>query len=338
MRRADDSHAWLSAHLFLSGQLYGGTADRVVRELVAPIIARARDESGAVGHFFIRYGELGPHLRVRLRVPVASLRAVSERILQQLQAAAPGADLPSYESREGSRPRNPEAALGPVHAVRWIAYEPEIERYGGPVALPIAEQLFQASTDTAIALLEGLDHGSRASRLGRAMLATLATLHACFDRGGAAAFARQYGAGYLHALAGRSTHAPNEGAFATAFERQRDGVGDDITAAWECLDDGELPSALTPLVGEMARARRALTALCADGQVLVYGRRARTWAACASTLVASHVHMTNNRLGVTIPEEAYLAHVIAWALGSGGRPSASASDAMDGHTRESAHA
>ena len=50
-------------------------------------------------------------------------------------------------------------------------YEPEVERYGGPWGVALAEELFHRQSETALALLGKIEPGTRPQRLGKGLLA-----------------------------------------------------------------------------------------------------------------------------------------------------------------------
>ncbi len=58
---------WLTAYLFFEGHVYGETADRVIREVVAPLARACRPY--AVRWFFLRYAEEASHVRLRFFAP-----------------------------------------------------------------------------------------------------------------------------------------------------------------------------------------------------------------------------------------------------------------------------
>ncbi|HEX8674775.1 MAG TPA: thiopeptide-type bacteriocin biosynthesis protein, partial [Longimicrobium sp.] len=176
--------AWLSGHLFLRGR---GHTDEVLARVVHPFAARCLERGLAGGFFFIRYSELGPHLRLRFYGDPAVLEAeVAPGLEEQLRGTLPAAAA-------GEPVQEPAAVTrGSGHpSLRWIAYEPEVDRYGGPHALPVAEELFHCSSQVSIALLGRSPLTDRAVRLGR-VLPTLVTLLAAFtgDPAEAAALAR----------------------------------------------------------------------------------------------------------------------------------------------------
>ncbi len=120
---------------WLYAKWYGGvlSADRVLLETVAPLVAQARAEGWLRGWFFIRYADPWPHLRLRFRAEEATLR---ERLVPELseRAAALAAD-------------------GLLWRTAFEAYAPETERYGGEAGLPLAEGLFEQGSDFALAAL-----------------------------------------------------------------------------------------------------------------------------------------------------------------------------------------
>ena len=118
---------WLYAKLF-TGQ---ATADQILTELIAPIAAELP------AWFFLRYGDPHWHIRFRVRGEPAHLLA---EIVPRLSAAA-------------------QAMLGDGRMWKFQldTYEREIERYGGPVGIDLAERLFCADSACAIDILGMLD-------------------------------------------------------------------------------------------------------------------------------------------------------------------------------------
>ena len=131
-RRFAPGSEWLYAKIHL-GPGYG---DRVLREAIAPVVSQALASGAADGWFFIRYGDPGWHLRVRFHGDPARLRAEVEPSLAAALA--------------------PQLERGGVHRVVFDTYEREIERYGGDVGMPLSERLFQADSNAALALIEGI--------------------------------------------------------------------------------------------------------------------------------------------------------------------------------------
>src|SRR5881394_1255402 len=78
----DDAHDWLSAHLF-----YQGSLDQLLRQLVSPLVGDLRDRRLIAGHFFLRYWQGGPHVRLRLLPRQAD---AAEEIRDAVRTAAAG--------------------------------------------------------------------------------------------------------------------------------------------------------------------------------------------------------------------------------------------------------
>lgn len=308
---------WLSAYLFFDGWMYEAECDRLVREVVRPFAERAAGEGWTDGHFFIRYSEHGPHLRLRLHGDEAVLEErVWPALVEQVRAHSPAVsvgtlpDTPVFRRPEGAD------AVPVTHLVR-AAYDPETERYGGPDALLVAERHFRDSSEATFGLMERMGD-ARSSRLGKGLLAMVVLVHVfARDRAHAAAFAQAYSTNYLRSVAredgGREAFL---GAFDQGYEQQADTLGAYVEEVWTRLDEGEPLSEILDAWTAALRATRAeLRALQEAGRVLV-GGAAAGWEAVVAAIVPSYVHMTNNRLGITIQEESYLGYLIHRALGA----------------------
>lgn len=121
---------WLYAKLYCGPR----SADRVLHELVAPVVARARAEVPLRGWFFLRYGDPGFHLRLRFHAAPTDV----PRLVEILGDAAV-----------------PLVASGRLARLVYDTYLPEVERYGGPAAIGVAEAAFTHDSDAALALVCG---------------------------------------------------------------------------------------------------------------------------------------------------------------------------------------
>lgn len=132
-RRFAPGSRWLYA------KLYGGvsSADRALREAVAPVVRDALASGAARRWFFIRYADPHPHVRLRLDGDPARLGG---EVLGALHdAAAPLLDD------------------GALWRVQLDTYEPEIDRYGGPAAIELAEDVFWRDSEACLTIVEHLD-------------------------------------------------------------------------------------------------------------------------------------------------------------------------------------
>jgi len=106
---------------------------------VAPVVRRATRSGAADRWFFLRYGDPDQHLRVRLH-------GRPERLRRSV--------LPALE-----RAVAPFLADGRIWRVTVDTYEREIERYGGPEGIELAEELFHRDSEAALDIIERLDPG-----------------------------------------------------------------------------------------------------------------------------------------------------------------------------------
>jgi thiopeptide-type bacteriocin biosynthesis protein len=121
---------------WLYAKLYTGPAmlDQVLRDVVRPVVESVTRAGAADRWFFIRYGDPDWHLRLRFHGEPARLQ---HDVLLVLQAATA-----------------PLLADGRLWRLQLDTYEREVERYGGPVGIELAERLFQADSEAVLALAE----------------------------------------------------------------------------------------------------------------------------------------------------------------------------------------
>lgn len=296
------AECWLSAHLYFEGQLYGCEGDRVISAVVEPFVEGARQAAWISRFFFVRFGEDGPHIRLRLRGSREALEdAVRPGLMNHVRTAWP---WPGQNGASAGR-------------LQWTRYEPELARYGGEGAIDLAEACFESSSRLAFVMTRKLDADVRASRLGKGLLAMLVLVHAFTpDRGRAALFARLYRSRYLRALAreeGRDV--PWREAFDAGYERQAGMLRDVTSEVWDRLAAGEpLLSELDAFRADLTSVREGLERRCAAGRVRTHEEARSSFEQAVSWIAPSFVHMMNNRVGVNLAEETYLAHLIARSL------------------------
>lgn len=312
----DEQYDWLSVYLFFNGWIYAPDCDRVIVDVAEPFVRRCQEQGWTDQHFFIRYSENGPHVRLRLHGRASVLEnEVWPALVEHVRAHSPDVladaqpDTP-YAARPQDQP------LRVTHLAR-VPYEPETDRYGGPDAIFVAERVFQVSSDAAYALTQKMG-AERSSRLGKGLLGMVVLIHVfCDERERGAAFSQMYSSSYLRTLAreeeGRETWL---NAFDQGYEQQSGTLVEYVDAVWEAMDEqGELSDTLDAYAAGLRVHRAELQALYDQGLVLVGGAPADEWKRVVFTVCPSYVHMMNNRLGVTLQEESYLAYLITRALG-----------------------
>jgi thiopeptide-type bacteriocin biosynthesis protein len=141
--------ASLSARSFPPGsewlyvKLYTGpaTVDRILRAVVQPVVESVLGSGAADRWFFIRYGDPDWHLRLRFHGQPDRLH---DEVMPALQAAA----APLLDD-------------GRLWRVQFDTYEREVERYGGPDGIELAERLFHADSTAVLALADAFAADAR---------------------------------------------------------------------------------------------------------------------------------------------------------------------------------
>jgi thiopeptide-type bacteriocin biosynthesis protein len=113
-------------------KLYTGTAsaDRLLRDVVAPIATEALVAGDASHWFFIRYSDPHNHLRVRFFGDPA-------RLFGTVLPALHDATAPLLDD-------------GSMWRIQVDTYDREVERYGGPAAIELVEKLFWLDSEAVI--------------------------------------------------------------------------------------------------------------------------------------------------------------------------------------------
>ncbi|MFS2015409.1 lantibiotic dehydratase [Massilia sp. CT11-108] len=116
-------------------KVYGGAlqADNMLIDTIAPLLNRAQQEGLIDRWFFIRYADPDQHLRVRFHSLVTASR---QRVTDELMTAL----TPALQNYQCTR-------------LALDTYEQERDRYGGPRAISLAEQLFHHDSVLATQLL-----------------------------------------------------------------------------------------------------------------------------------------------------------------------------------------
>ncbi|MEU8436886.1 thiopeptide-type bacteriocin biosynthesis protein [Streptomyces sp. NPDC029216] len=287
---------WHSHHVFL----HAGAEDTdafLVRH-AAPLLDGLVAAGEADRWFFIRYGEDGPHVRIRVRGLGA---AAAARLPGELGRAA--GEVPPVPGPWPSRPGE----------VRAVPYAPETDRYGGPRALPVAEEVFAESSQVVLQVLRELAGGGGASaRLTYAADLAHATVYALgLDRLTAARWLRRHAAGWrwvteVPLLPGASVHTRVNSVYAD----QRPGLERRAEDLYRRLAEGTA----APWLGRWAQRVQEADGLLRAGEGPDAAPDATAW------IWSSQLHMLFNRLGVTPDEERAVCRLAARTLLEDGEP------------------
>lgn len=276
--------AWLSLYLDLA-DADPRTADAVIQELVAPLVAKLDDDEALSGFFFIRYRDPTPHVRLRLRLPPERHQAMTDRVL------ALASERPEW-----------------VAGLRKQVYEPELDRYGGAVGVDIAEGLFEASSRLVLATLSAISVGGGGpdvrfahGALGVALLvACLLRDHAGDER---SAFLRSYEAGTVRLRIREAARAQFEAEYSLVAAEQ-DRLLDTLRGvAMAAATPDRLPEPLDAAAQSFDGARAALDRAFTSSSIRGPLSQLATPREALHRLLGSYLHMHLNRLGVAPVQE-----------------------------------
>lgn len=289
-----EQHDWIYYKLYL-GQ-YTNRADQVLLGL-----GRRIEASSLYSHwFYLRYlDESGLHLRLRLMARPgqdAAARSAALALIEAELAAMPGYP-PSGHLAMVTPPGMDQHSMGAALArgeVRCVAdtYQPEYDKYGGAAGMPLAEAVFMASSQVALAIMadEAAGHYSRKSMIPHLMRACLEALRP----GPAEQFWGRY---CLFWLGGESPAASDwrQRFLAKGLELRAQGVP--ICPPDVALDARALQ--------HLQYWRSALARAAAS-----YRDMREETGAAFDVLCFNFAHLMNNRLGLTALEEAYMATLL----------------------------
>ncbi|QTX04072.1 lantibiotic dehydratase C-terminal domain-containing protein [Agromyces archimandritae] len=337
-RELDAGHRWQAYHVF-----YGGAPIVLLSECLLPLADALVADGVATEYFTINYWLEGSHVRLRVRVPYGvPEQAVDDRVHREIEAylaASPSLHpmteltdngfydrLFAGEFTEADRPRYFDAAgrprFMPNNSVHRRPYEREWSRYGGPTGMLIAERHFVESTAQAARLMRLGNLDVRTILLGVASQLTFLTA-ACLLGGDRelvhdffVAYHRRWVAGYgqgavYTADAGRREHAGTVRAMAERIPPLMDAAARadfDALPSW-LADWGRMNARVAADIREAHRGP-GLTFAYDDGVRLAESATAASW-----SLAHSLIHMTNNRMMVSVADEAFIAFQIAEAMG-----------------------
>jgi thiopeptide-type bacteriocin biosynthesis protein len=325
----DSNDTWLAGHLY-----YSGHWESFLRQAVSPFIDRIMSQGLATQFFFIRYWERGPHIRLRLKGETDLLEVVVKPQCKQF--------FLYYYERYPSQREDPtwiqdaaaEQRWFPNNSVQFIAYEAEVERYGGPEGMLLSEQQFQASSRAVLALLQDSETWSYERALGAAI-----QLHLIFaaalgmDAYAAAQFYTQVSRHWLNRVYPAEPHLPDRErtrrqqatltAYAHTFAHQRRTLVPYHEVLWNALATGvafdhpwlnQWQNDMEQLAAALSVAQHRQRLITPwwfqyDQTINITEEKQQLW-----PIFESYVHMTNNRLGILNRDESYLGYVMQQSL------------------------
>lgn len=323
--------AWQATHVF-----YASNANPMLVDGIGPLVERLRERGLVERWFFIKYWLEGPHVRLRVLpaagVDPAVVKAEVDAALQAFLRRRPAlyeADADGLgdlyqrmfvaeygEQRWQDTYGDGEMPFRPNNSCHDMPYEREYSRYGGPAGMGLSEWHFEVSSDHVLGLLTDTNVHVRTVLLGLSVQLTTAVCFAFLGTGERVArFLDDY-----RTFWETSYQEPSDdyhGSFDKSYARMAAELrGRVVATAVAALD----PSA--PGLGHQERRwvehcrdlRRRAAALAEAGALVFQRGPVRDVDGALAVLLSSYVHMTNNRLGVSILDEIYVSYVLRRAI------------------------
>ncbi|MBQ0987104.1 lantibiotic biosynthesis protein [Streptomyces sp. F63] len=346
---ATGTGAWQATHVF-----YAANPRPLLLQCVRPLVDALAAEGLLANWFFINYWLEGPHVRLRVKPssPEAAeeVRRRTEAAIDAFLAERPalyevdsgflndfyntlfeiefpGGERAPYLDGDG------RMRLRPNNSRHAEPYEPEYGKYGGPAGIELAEWHFRHSSELVTDAFRTKNLHLRTVLLGTSAQLMM-VMSGCFLPGDAelADYLDSYYAfwhrafpdtGFIGTEEYDRNYAATAPALTAQFARIRAAVaGAGAGAGAAAARDGapRLPAFLAGWAGHCAELRDRAVRLAADGDLVF-----RSWdgerdeqvtdpAVALPLLLSPYMHMTNNRLHVTIRDEAYLSHVLGRCL------------------------
>jgi hypothetical protein len=328
---------WLAMHIY-----YAARPQPLLAQCVGPLVDGLRRDGLLANYFFINYWLEGPHVRLRLRPASPAhedeVRRRAEEAVAAFLRRRPAlynveagflselyntlfdmelddlerADYVGADGRMNVRPNN---------SFVWLPYEPEYGKYGGPAGVELAEWHFRHSTDLVLEAMRTLNVHLRTVTLGTAAQLMMVMASGFLpDHDALAEYLDRYHRFWHRTFSG--TDLLGEHDYGDNYEGSP-GLSGRFSLVREVVATGEverLPTFLATWAEHSLELRDRITDL-AESKGLVFrswdGRRDEhvTDPADAQVrLLSPYLHMTNNRLHITIRDEAYLSAMLARSL------------------------
>jgi hypothetical protein len=225
--------------------------------------------------------------------------------------------------------------LRPNNSRSWEPYSPEYAKYGGPAGVELAEWHFAYSSDLVINAFSTMNLHLRTVLLGTSAQLMMVML-SCFlpDARKQADYLDQYyefwhrafpGTGFIGSKEYDRNYAETAPGLRRRYREIRGAVAAMRDARQGAADGAagapvRLPAFLQGWSQHCLELRSRVVSLAESGRLVFAApedgtaRPTTDLAHVLPTLLSPYMHMTNNRLHVTIRDEAYLAHVLGRVL------------------------
>ncbi len=146
--------SWLAAHIYFQGNV-----NQFILEVVKKIRDHVLKDHLATNYFFIRYWEKGQHIRLRFLGKPDILENEVKNVIEEYSADFFKRN-PIILSKNNAVSESSRISADSLETnkVYYFEYLPEIERYGGDKGILIAEEQFELSSEVVLSLLSRFEN------------------------------------------------------------------------------------------------------------------------------------------------------------------------------------
>lgn len=336
---------WHAIHIY-----YAANPQPLLVQCVQPLIAELQAQELLAGHFFINYWLEGPHVRLRLKpATVAATAEVKRRaeaaITEYLRVRPALYQVDSgflkdfynslfdmeFSADEKSTYLGGDGRMNlrDNNSYSYEPYEPEYGKYGGEAGIALAEWHFAHSSEMVMDAVRTKNLHLRTVLLGTSAQLMM-VMSACFlpETDDLAEYLSRYHTFWRTAFTDTNYAGEEE------YQQQYAALGGElgrrfaeIRHSLRTTGGQDLPGVLRGWAAHCLQLRRRIADLAERGELVF-----RSWDGTRDevhtdprialpVLLSPYMHMTNNRLHVTITDEAYLSYMLGRSLRDHGEPS-----------------
>lgn len=330
---------WISMYIF-----YSSEAKPLLSECIAPLVDELRRRQLIHRYFFIRYWQEGMHVRLRLlprqSADTTVIRDTAQHAVDTFLRRRPALPLQTddmgtffqdmfiaeYGPQEWERQYGRTGMRArPTNTYTYCDYLPEYDRYGGPAGIELAEWHFEASSDLIIRLLSTTNVHLRTVLYGlSAQLSVTLGLTFLGEPTALADFFENYSTFWMRTYPDHIGDDEARDRFDRAYDRMTGPLNqkiDGLTSALLSTDRSQLARFVRDWADHCGALRESIRKRSRAGELIFPTGPDKTARApltdpsqALRALLGGYIHMTNNRLGVGIHDEAYLAYLLRRSL------------------------
>ncbi|WP_422090368.1 thiopeptide-type bacteriocin biosynthesis protein [Tenacibaculum ovolyticum] len=295
---------WISCYIF-----HNSSFEKILIELIAPIINKLEEAKLIEHSFFIRYWENGPH--IRLRVLPTKTNVKIKKLIKQL--------IDDYFTIAFNETK---------YSIEFNNYIQEIGRYGGTSTIKISENHFQSSSQTVLTCItNNYDNWDYSKAISIAIQMHIVLIKQIFNNlDEVILFFNTFYNNWIQCSIklDQGNQITTEeivkvnNLFNSSYKRQKESVDFIVKKLWfteqyedSWLSDWSIKSKITSKQIIETKESFIIKEIVFNETLKVNKEKQILF-----TLYESYIHMTNNRLGIHLRDEPFIAFLIFNALES----------------------